>query len=98
MAERDHTGRCRLLLLCIHSGHLEILEFPMGGAYQYGLNRTITELSKSSWYPKRKLGVTMHFSEIITLWCNYTLAPSLSACKWVTIFQGLFSLTQFFWG
>ena len=23
------------------------------------------ELSKCSWYPKRKLGVTMHFSEII---------------------------------
>ena len=26
-----------------------------------------TELSKFSWYPKRKLGVTMHFSEIIKL-------------------------------
>ena len=25
------------------------------------------ELSKCSWYPKRKLGVTMHFSEIIKL-------------------------------
>ena len=25
------------------------------------------ELSKCSWYPKRKLGVTTHFSEIITL-------------------------------
>ena len=25
------------------------------------------ELSKWSWYPKRKLGVTTHFSEIITL-------------------------------
>ena len=24
-----------------------------------------SELSKFSWYPKRKLGVTMHFSEII---------------------------------
>ena len=23
------------------------------------------ELGKCSWYPKRKLGVTMHFSEII---------------------------------
>ena len=30
------------------------------------------ELSKCSWYPKRKLGVTMHFSEIIKLqfWKN----------------------------
>ena len=36
MAERDHTGRCLLLLLRIHSAHLEILEFAMGGAYQYG--------------------------------------------------------------
>ena len=26
-----------------------------------------TELSKCSWYPKRKLGVTIHFSEIIKL-------------------------------
>ena len=26
-----------------------------------------TELSKCSWYPKRKLGVTMHFSELIKL-------------------------------
>ena len=25
------------------------------------------KLSKCSWYPKRKLGVTMHFSEIIKL-------------------------------
>ena len=25
------------------------------------------ELSKCSWYPKRKFGVTMHFSEIIKL-------------------------------
>ena len=25
------------------------------------------ELSKCSWYPKRKLGVTMHFSDIIKL-------------------------------
>ena len=25
------------------------------------------ELSKCSWYPNRKLGVTMHFSEIIKL-------------------------------
>ena len=25
------------------------------------------ELSKCSWYPKRKVGVTMHFSEIIKL-------------------------------
>ena len=25
------------------------------------------ELSKCSWYPKRKLGVTTHFSEIIKL-------------------------------
>ena len=25
------------------------------------------ELSKCSWYPQRKLGVTMHFSEIINL-------------------------------
>ena len=25
------------------------------------------KLSKCSWYPKRKLGVTMHFSEIINL-------------------------------
>ena len=25
------------------------------------------ELSKCSWYPKRKLGVAMHFSEIIKL-------------------------------
>ena len=25
------------------------------------------ELSKCSWYPKRKLGVTKHFSEIIEL-------------------------------
>ena len=25
------------------------------------------QLSKCSWYPKRKLGVTMHFSEIIKL-------------------------------
>ena len=25
------------------------------------------ELSKCSWYPKRKLGVTMHFSEITKL-------------------------------
>ena len=25
------------------------------------------ELSKSFWYPKRKLGVTIHFSEIVKL-------------------------------
>ena len=25
------------------------------------------DLSKHSWYPKRKMGVTMHFSEIIKL-------------------------------
>ena len=25
------------------------------------------DLSKYSWYPKRKLGVTMHFSEIVKL-------------------------------
>ena len=30
-------------------------------------NAEKAELSKSSWYPKRKLGVTMHFSEIIKL-------------------------------
>ena len=59
-------GRCLLLLLRISSAHLEILGFPMGGAYQYR-NIFCAELSKSSWYPKRKLGVTMHFSEKIKL-------------------------------
>ena len=29
------------------------------------LSREKVDLSKYSWYPKRKLGVTMHFSEII---------------------------------
>ena len=41
--------------------------------YQYFLSSAVrnyaekTELSKFSWYPKIKLGVTMHFSEIIKL-------------------------------
>ena len=53
--------------------HLEILGFPMGGAYQYRVifaaekHTEKAELSKHFWYPKRKLGVTMHFSEIIKL-------------------------------
>ena len=53
--------------------HLEILGFPMGGAYYYrdifaqfklcGKSRTYQVLSVS----KRKLGETRHFSEIIKL-------------------------------
>ena len=47
----------------------------MGGAYFYRdilprfktVRRTEAELSKCSWYPKRKLRVTMHFSEIFRL-------------------------------
>ena len=31
------------------------------------LNVEKAELSKSRWYPKRKFGVTLHFSEIIKL-------------------------------
>ena len=47
----------------IVTAHLEILEFPMCGAYYADK----AELSKCFWYPKRKLGVTMHFSEIMKL-------------------------------
>ena len=64
-------GRCLLLLLRIRSVHLEILGFPMGGAYScrdiFVRFKKKAELSKCSWYPKRKFGVTVHFSEIIKL-------------------------------
>ena len=57
----------------IRSAHLEILGFPISDAYQYRVIfarfKTIPEkvdLSKYSWYPKRTLGVPMHF-EIIKL-------------------------------
>ena len=69
-----YLGWCLLFLLFIRSVHLEILGFPMGCAYR--LQRYFcgaqnyaekAEPSKCSWYPKRKLGVTMHFSEIIEL-------------------------------
>ena len=32
-----------------------------------------TELDKYSWYPKRKVGVTMHFSEMI----NFQFGPKM---------------------
>ena len=65
-----------LLSLRIPNAYLEILGFPMGGAYQYrdilrGLKQYMcvgkAEVGKCFWYPKRKLGVAMlvHFSEII---------------------------------
>ena len=51
-----------LLLLRIRSAHLEILRFPMGSGYAEK-----ADLSKCPRNPKRKLGVTTHFSEIIKL-------------------------------
>ena len=52
----------------IRSAHLEILGFPMGGPTITGIFCAVknyaekAELSKCSWYSKRKFGVTMHFS------------------------------------
>ena len=57
---------CLLLLLRIHSAHLEILEFPMDDAYKYrDIFCTVQNYavkaeftcSKCSLYSKRKLGV-----------------------------------------
>ena len=54
--------------------HLVILGFPMGGGNldrdifaRFKIIREKSELSKCFWYPKRKLGVTMQFLEIIKL-------------------------------
>ena len=65
--------------------HLEILGFPMGGAYKY---RDISAWFKPLWRkknlastldnPKRKLGVTMHFSEIIKL--HFGIKKHTSLC------------------
>ena len=38
------------------------------------------ELSKCSWYPKRKLEVTMHFSEMIKLQSGKSLSLSQKMC------------------
>ena len=63
-------------LLYIRSVHLKILRFPMGGAHPTNTGIFLrgllnysekAELSKCFRYPNRKLGVTMHFSEIIKL-------------------------------
>ena len=42
------------------------------------------ELSKCSWYPKRKLGVTTHFSEIIKLQFGKDRHPMLCILKLFT--------------
>ena len=42
------------------------------------------ELSKCSWYPKRKLGVTAHFSEIIMLQFGKERHTSLCILKLFT--------------
>ena len=86
------THTVLLLLLRIRSAHLETLGvyLPLSHrrcfcAVQNYVEKA--ELSKCSWYPKRKLGLTMHFSEIIklqfgkephTLLFNYLRKPQFS--------------------
>ena len=67
-------GRCLLLLLRIRSVHLEILEFPVGGAYKYrGIFARFKTMRRKQnvvsdlGIQKRKLAVAMHFSEIMKL-------------------------------
>ena len=72
ISPKSLQGRCLLLLLRIRSAHLEILGFPADFLSVVLINTGIfyaekAVLSKCSWYPKRKLGVTTHFSEIIKL-------------------------------
>ena len=63
-----------LLLLRIRSAHLEMLRFPVGGAYKnrdilvrFKTMRRKKNLASALGIQKRKLGITMHFSEIIKL-------------------------------
>ena len=73
-------GAC-FLLMRIRSAHLEIIGFLWVESISTGLFSCVLKLcekaeliiSKCSWYPKGKLGVTMHFSEIIKLPFEKTL-------------------------
>ena len=69
-----NQGRCLLLLLRIGSAHLGIFGFLKEFAHLYNNNfarfKTMWKkqsVSKGYRNPKRKLGVTTHFSEIIEL-------------------------------